>query len=397
MADMTREEWLDKVKRTLAADNEKAGKPYDAPIQGQDNVHPYLMPLCYRQITGDMIRIFTSAVGDTNPLWTDEKYAARTCHKGIIAPPMCEVMIAETAPCPPPIEVPGVSTLNGGSRREYFAHIRPGDSFTAKDVFLGNEEKSRPGKPYRLYRERGQREIYNQKGELVVRITTTAMITARYPGDEAVKQEKKDFSNVKERFYSDEELEAIHAMYDDELAGKNRRGAETRYWEDVKAGDEIAPVALGPYDLSDAVSFFGVTGYSSAGASKWASIRGSKEGCRRDPKTNEYSMVPMWHFDKDLARIAGAPLAPIFGTQVEASLTHAITNWMGDEGELLDFSTSIRKMSFMGDTLVCGGAVTGKRVENGEHLVDLEVAAKDQLTGVPSTTAKAVVRLSSRR
>ena len=50
----------------------------------------------------------------------------------------------------------------------------------------------------------------------------------------------------KKPYYSKETLDMIHRYYDDELAGKHRRGASILYWEDVAEGEELPTVIEGP-------------------------------------------------------------------------------------------------------------------------------------------------------
>jgi 6-phosphofructokinase len=95
--DLAKEQWNQAVSEAFAALDATKGKTTPAPIMGKGAHHPNTMPLCYRMITEDMIRLFASAIGDANPLWVDEEYAAATPLDGIVAPPMCEVMIAEAA------------------------------------------------------------------------------------------------------------------------------------------------------------------------------------------------------------------------------------------------------------------------------------------------------------
>lgn len=388
---MTREEWNDAITKAYAEIDAEKDRTVPAPIQGEGEFHPHMMPVCNRIITRDMIRIYTTAIGDPNPLWVKEDYARNTRMGGIVAPPLCEIMIAESAPTPPPLPFEGLTEMNGGSTREYYAHIRPGDEFTAMDTFLGVTEKTNPEKPYRLFLLRSKREFFNMADELVVRVTANILHMARYPDGRAEK--KLDFSDAKMRRYTDEELALIHAWYDDELAGKHRRGSAARFYEDVNIGDDMGSVFMGPYDLSDAVSFFGVTGYSQAFASKWQGIRKELDAIRRDPDTNEYSIQPIWHFNNANARMYNVPFAPIFGTHIECSFAHLATNWMGDDGELRQISSQIRRMAFLGDTLVIKGKIVGKREENGAYLVDVEMLAEQFGQDGVCSTAQATIAL----
>lgn len=389
---LTKEEWTKKLEAGMASYDDIVGVRKAVPMMGKGDYHPYTMPLCNRMITEDMIRLYASAIGDTNPLWVDEEYAQNTCWKGIIAPPMCEIMIAEAAGTPPPLPIPGLTYMNGGSTRKYYNVIRPRDEFEAYDTFLGVVEKSNPNKPYRLFIETAMREIFNQRKELVLTITSNILVMARYP-DYEKSGKVKDFSNAVRKFYTDEELAIFTNSYDEELAGTYRQGADKRVWEDVQIGEELYPMYKGPYDYSDAVSFFGVTGYSMAFAAKWAAMRKDLNAFRRNSETNAYQNNPDWHFSDDLARKGGVPFAPIFGTHIEASMVQGLCNWMGDDGQVIEISSQIRTMIYLGDVFICKGKVVDKYEENGKKLVRIEMWAEKYGTDIVCAKGYGIVSL----
>ena len=389
---MTKEEWTRKLEEGMAALNEKAGVRESAPIMGQGNFHTNEMPLCNRTITKDMIRLYASAIGDFNPLWVDEEYAKGTRWGGIVAPPMCEVMIAEAASVPPPLELPGLSYMNGGSTRTYYQPIRPGDEFEAFDTFKGVVEKSNPAKPYRLFILAGEREFFNQKKEHVLTVKSNILVTAAYP-EPGREKKAKDFSELKRHFYSDEELAVFHKSYDDEIEGVNRFGKGKRDFEKVQVGDELPAMYKGPYDYADAVSFFAVTGFSMAFAKKWMTMRDNLGAFVRDSETNEYHAAPDWHFSDSVARSHGVPFAPIFGTHIEACMMESVTNWMGDEARVVEVSSQIRRMISMGDVFICKGKVAEKYTEDGKNLVKIDVCAEQYGTDIVSASGYAIVEL----
>lgn len=389
---MTRELWTEKLEAGMGKLQEIVGKRVPAPIMGKGEHHPNTMPLCNRMITEDMIRLYASAIGDPNPLWVDDEYAKQTRWGSIIAPPMCEVMIAEAAAVPAALPLPGLTYMNGGSTRKYHKMIRPRDEFKAIDIFKGVVEKSNPKKPYRLFIETGEREFYNQNDELVLTVTSNILVMARYPEEGGTKKEV-DFSDAKRHRFTDEELAIVHQSYDDELNGTYRQGLIPKVWEDVKIGEELHPLYKGPYDYSDAASFFGVTGYSMAFAKKWAALRNNLDAFRRDSETNEYHLNPDWHFSDDLARKGGVPFAPIFGTHIEASMVQGLCNWMGDNARIVEISSQIRTMIFMGDVFICKGKVTDKYEQGGQKYVSVELWAEKFGTDIVCAKGTAVVEL----
>jgi len=83
------------------------------------------------------------------------------------------------------------------------------------------------------------------------------------------------------------------------------------------------------------------------------------------------------HYDKDWARdVEGYDNVLVQGPLQAALLARAVTDWIGGAGRLVDYSVQNRGVAFPGQPLTFGGTVTGKRVENGRGLVDLDIAGR---------------------
>ena len=78
---------------------------------------------------GAIIR-FAQAIGDDNPLFSDEAAARRGRYGGLIAPPTFLRSMSSSRP-ELPFELPLTRMLDGGSDWEYFEPIRPGDHITS--------------------------------------------------------------------------------------------------------------------------------------------------------------------------------------------------------------------------------------------------------------------------
>lgn len=76
-------------------------------------------------------------------------------------------------------------------------------------------------------------------------------------------------------------------------------------------------------------------------------------------------------------------------------MTHYLTDWMGDDGWLVRQYDEMRKFNFIGDVQIITGEVVGKRIENGNALVDVEFRATSQ-RGEVTAPATATVALPSR-
>ncbi|WP_319431052.1 MaoC family dehydratase [Mycobacterium sp. RTGN5] len=102
------------------------------------------------------------------------------------------------------------------------------------------------------------------------------------------------------------------------------------------------------------------------------------------------------HYDKDWAREKeGYDGVLVQGPLQAALLARAITDWIGGAGRLVEYSVQNRGVAFPGQPLTFGGTVTGKRVDAGRGLVDLDITGRrDADILMPGT---ATVELPRRR
>ena len=83
---------------------------------------------------------FAEAIGDSNPLWTDEVIARKSRYGGLIAPPTFLRSIRIERP-ELPFDLPFTRLLDGGSDWEYFQPVRVGDRITAKNEMIDLQER----------------------------------------------------------------------------------------------------------------------------------------------------------------------------------------------------------------------------------------------------------------
>lgn len=132
---------------------------YDASVVGQEfDRYTY-------EVTREDIVEFATSLGETNPLYTDEEYAATTPYGGLIAPPTFCVSFRSYATMPDLKLNYGKRGFDGGKECQFFAPIRPGDSITGVDRIAEVYEKTgRSGNMIFIVRES---EMTNQYGEKV--------------------------------------------------------------------------------------------------------------------------------------------------------------------------------------------------------------------------------------
>jgi acyl dehydratase len=101
------------------------------------------------------------------------------------------------------------------------------------------------------------------------------------------------------------------------------------------------------------------------------------------------------HMDDEAGKAANQP--GVFGMgNVRWAYMHNMLNlWIGDSGFIRKLDTQYRVLNLKGDMLTAKGTVTKKYVENGEHLLDLDVWVENQ-RGENTCPGHATVELPSK-
>ena len=116
-------------------------------------------------VTKEEVATFATALGETNPLYTDASYAKTTPYGGIIAPPTFCIVFRSNAMLPDLKLSYGQRGFDGGKECQFLAPIRPGDTITGVDRIAQVYEKTgRSGSMIFIVRES---ELTNQRGETV--------------------------------------------------------------------------------------------------------------------------------------------------------------------------------------------------------------------------------------
>jgi acyl dehydratase len=393
-SEMSEKEWHKAVDEHIKQRNKNKGEVTVSQMgmYPPNEYYSYYFGRQNKLASEDLIRHYADALGDTNPLWRSRDYAEKTIYGGIIAPPTFEVCIAPTYTMFKQPNLPGWAGLVGGSNREYFKVIYAGDEIRVFDKFLGIEEKSEKGKPYRLFVDTTRREYVNQRNEVVVHCDSRFIIPAFFPG-KLKDAGKSAYGDVITHKITKEELDGIHRAYEDEEI--NRRGAKVRYWQDVVVGEELPPIAMGPLDPYDTCSFFAAIGYSVAFGVKYRIFKADPTYGRLDEETGEYRSTAESHLTDYVAKLnRNAPRAYGFGAQSEGMIAHLITNWMGDDGFVKKMDLKVRRLNLLGQASYIKGKVVKKYVEDGQHLVGLECWV-EYLDGKRTCEGTAAVRLNS--
>ncbi|MBI2908963.1 MAG: MaoC family dehydratase N-terminal domain-containing protein [Chloroflexi bacterium] len=317
--------------------------------------------------TRDAIWHYAYGIGDDNPLWCDLEYGKQTKYGSTLAPPtfLDSCIMGQIAP-----KLRGIHWIYAGTEWHFFRPIYLNDEIFTKAKLVDAVWKY-GGVVKRWIMQIGEVTYFNQKGELIARALRRMARVPRARAEGGMRYQKREAHQ-----YSPEELAAIERDIDTEEV----RGATPRYWEEVGVGDSLGHVVKGPLCITDMVCYY--KGRGSPYLANEIAVRYRRRhpaDAYIDRKTRAQGHPARGHAEPEMAQEAGMPGAYDLGSQRIAWVSHVLTNWMGDEGFLKKHGVSIRRPNIFGDTTWCKGVVTRKAVEDGEHLVECEVWAENQL------------------
>jgi acyl dehydratase len=357
-------------------------------------------PVFNREATLDTISHFAFGIGDDNPLWHDPEYAAKTRWRGVIGSPLYATTVGiDETPRPGPEErelfkglFRGVGKYYSGASWTWFRPIRPGDRLFREYAMLDVQVKENSGfaggattviDTYRYF-------YVNEIGEPIATHDMSFVNAERMASKNSTDKKTRE-----RQHYTKEEIERIDERY----AAEQRRGAETRYWEDVVVGEELTPIVKGPMTIRDVVGFHIGWGFGQLyGAGP---LRYGWKHRMRTPAlytVDEYGVpdiVQRLHWEQGRAAEMGQPAPYDYGTMRTNWLAHLVTNWMGDDGWLSKLKTELRGFNYVGDTSVCAGKVVDKRMDGMNGVVELALSVTNQCGDV-TTPGFATVVLPTR-
>lgn len=125
---------------------------------GKESAHPR------REVEKGAIKRFVDALGDTNPLFTDEEAARKGRYGGIVAPPTFLLTFGRVRR---PTTDPGVGrgSVNAGNEIEFLRPVRPGDVISMTSKLVDVQEKA--GRLGPMFVKVTEHTYMNQKGEKV--------------------------------------------------------------------------------------------------------------------------------------------------------------------------------------------------------------------------------------
>ena len=280
------------------------------------------------------IRRFAEAIGDTNPRYYSSNGDAPPTFSRTMRP----------SPAVPEFDVPYTGVLDGGSEWEYLEPIRPGDRITVTTKLVDLQEKS------------------GRLGDMLLAIRETTFVNQR------------DATAVRERdteiYYDDQstmaestpEQSASRPTSAQADKGKVAETAHVRF-NNVEVGTQL-PVLTKRPTIRQLVMYAGASG-------------------------DFYEI----HYDRDFANARGLDEVIVHGALKSAFLGQLLTDWIGEDGDLVGLAVQYRGMDIRDDTLRCTGVVTAKRTSDGRDLVDCDLWIDDEL-GHRTTHGSATIALT---
>lgn len=346
-----------------------------------------LEPWCY-EATRDNIRHWAHGIGDDNPLWCDPEYAVK--HGSHTLAPPSFIFPLNRSFSGYVGGLPGVHAMFAGIDVTWHRAMQLGDRFTTR-AWLKDLIEHQTRFAGRAIQQIYRCEFYNHRGEMVAEGDSWCFRTER----DTARERGTKYEEVKKKqpvHYSRDDLAKIFALYEAEEV----RGANPRYFEDVKPGDKLQRMAKGPMTVTGFIAFAQGWGglYIRANKLAWKQLQ-KHPGLGIPNKFGIPDVPERVHWEDDLATLVGTPAAYDYGPERCSWMAHHLTNWMGDAGFLRQLSVEIRRHNPVGDTLFIDGEVTRVFSERGEHYAEIAQTAVNQ-GGELSVRAKGTVRMPSR-
>ena len=347
-----------------------------------------LEPWCY-EATRDNIRHYAHGIGDDNPLWCDPTYAKTTRYGDVIAPPSfilaCSRIVSGYVG-----GLPGVHAMFAGTDFNWMKPIHRNAEISTV-AYLKDLVEHKTRFAGRSIQQIYHVDFYDQTGDQLAAADSWCFRTDRDMARES--GTKYDhLKDKKQKVYTQDEIDKIYDLY----AKEEIRGKTPRYWEDVNEGDKLPTTVKGPMTITGFICY----------TQGWGGlyIRAHKLAYKMIAKHPNIGIKNRFgvpdcpervHWEEEFALKVGAPGAYDYGPERASWLSHAVTNWIGDDGELRKLYTQIRRHNPEGDTLYIDGSITKKYEKDGQKLVEFALIGNNQ-DGELSIQGHAVAQLPSR-
>ncbi len=303
--------------------------------------------------TRDNFRHYAMAAGDLNPLWVDGDHARTGPNGEVVAPPGWLSSVIRPAHSVRRVVPTTCDVLDAEVQWRFHENVRLGEGVIARGRLVEVVRKTTKALGDCALAT-GVMEYTDANGQLLATARSTIFV---YPRDEGRAGKRPGPSGST-------------AAAPEPATPIVRRGTQARYWDDLEMGQEIPRVRRQALTEREIIQWF-------IGSHMWLLESSAR------------------HFNAAAAQQTSVPAAFDIGTQRTAWLAQLVTDWAGDDAQLVELTCRFRGLIFVGDAPELGGQVESLSEENGEHLATLSLWVKNG-AGTTVSPATAVVRLPRR-
>lgn len=331
---------------------------------------------------------FAEGIGDTNPLWADTEYAAKTRYGTIIAPPSWVFSVFSGIQ----YSFRGVGGFHSGSTIEFYHPIYRNDVILPEMICTAIEGPKKSAFAEKTIIERNDNLYTNQLNQLVTKVTWEVIHFERSKARKAGKYHHIELPHP----WTEEELKQI----EEEVLAEESARAGTPDWDDVEVGHGLKPLVKGPITMTDEIAFLIGGGAPiprlTAHTVALKFYRRHPAWSFRDPTSRALEPIYAVHYNREAARAQGLPYQYDVGFQRQAWQIHLLTNFAGDNGWLKKTFSEFRKFVYFSDVIRFKGTITEKFIDDeNECCVRVETSAMNQ-RGEEVMPGYAIVALPSR-
>lgn len=314
---------------------------------------------------------YADGIGDTNPLWTDAEYAAKTRYGTLVAPPSWIFSVFAGVQ----YGFRGIGGFHSGSTIDYYKPILRNDTITPEMTCVAIEGPIKSAFAEKTVIERNENLYTNQRGEVTTKLTWEVIHFERGAAKKTGKYSGIELPHP----WTEAELKDI----EEQSLSEERNGADTPDWDDVEVGQELKPVVKGPVTMTDEIAFLIGGGAPiprlAAHVAALKFYRRHPAWAFRDPASHGLEPIYAVHYNREAARAQGLPYQYDVGYQRNAWQTHLLTNFAGDDGWLKKSFCQFRKFVYFSDVVWLKGTIVDKFVdEDGEYCVKIDTTTVNQ-------------------
>jgi acyl dehydratase len=313
------------------------------------------------EITAEAVANSARSLGDRNPLYLDEKYAAASPYGGLIAPPY---FLAAIPPLHAAPKLRGIHWMYAGSNWTFVEPLRVGDTITSHARLADLQIKEgRVGG--RMVLQTGELLYVNQRGDLVATGAPTVMRTVRR------RQDGKGLSYDPRRPCWD--AEDLRVLEEYQLS-RTLRGATVRRIGEVTVGEQLPVLKKGPFTAVD----FALSGFDAQegwyGFGQGAHIyqflhrRRHPADAFKNPDSGLDDKAYRGHWEPYMAQQAGMPGMYDMGHHRGGLMAQAVTDWAGDHAFVVNCTSVISRPIVVGDVLSTEGTVDSVAPDGIVHI-----------------------------